>query len=88
MKSQPGSVSELRGRSVDPVQLMVAGAAGVVASQLMRRVWRRVTGTAPPEDPARADVRVQEAVAWTATVGLAIAISRLLAGRAAYRILK
>lgn len=71
---------------IDPVRMLGVALAGIAAKAITERAWTATTGRAPPEDPARSEVGLREAVAWTVAVGVAIGLARLLAGRVAHRV--
>lgn len=69
-------------------KLFSAGAAlatGVLVRRGVRAIWRSRRGE-PPENPDSSDVDWKEAVAWTAAIGLAVGVGRLLARRGAARV--
>jgi len=66
-------------------KLVSAGAAlvtGVLVRHGVRAAWRSRRGE-PPGNPASPEVDWMEAVAWTASIGLAVGVGRLLARRGA-----
>lgn len=66
---------------------LVAAGAALVAEEVvlgaLARGWRAVTDEDPPNDPADGDIPWGPALTWTAASGVALALSRLLAQRAA-----
>jgi hypothetical protein len=66
---------------------LVAGGAAILGAAVARRglraAWKAWKHADPPEDPTDPQISWGEAVAWTALVGAAIGVARLLATRAA-----
>ncbi|NNF27048.1 MAG: DUF4235 domain-containing protein [Gemmatimonadetes bacterium] len=71
----------------DRFRVVLSGAAAAAAASLTRRTlargWRARFGQDPPEDPSRADVSWRSALAWAFASAGAVAVSRVLAKRAA-----
>jgi len=44
-------------------------ATGVVSKQALRAVWRRATGSAPPETPEHPDTALPAALVWALLLG-------------------
>jgi hypothetical protein len=66
---------------------LAATGAAVVASIAVRNVlmavWRSITKTEPPNNPADPATSWGEAIAWTAATGLVIGVARMVASRGA-----
>jgi hypothetical protein len=60
-----------------------AMATGLLTRRALHRGWRAVTDEEPPLDPSREGVAWPAALAWAATTGAVVAISRLAAKRGA-----
>lgn len=58
-------------------------AAGLAARKIAVALWRRQRGGDPPANPADPTTSWGEAVTWTAVVGVAVGVARLLARRGA-----
>jgi len=58
-------------------------AAGMATKSLLRVGWRRLKGGDPPSNPAAPGTSWGEALAWAASSGVAIAVTRLIAQRSA-----
>ena len=53
----------------------------LVTQRMLAAVWRRFGGGAPPEGPDDRRVSLGAALVWAASLGVGIAVSRLLAVR-------
>lgn len=62
--------------------------AGLVTRSLLRVGWRRLRGGEPPSNPAAPGTSWAEALAWAASSGVAIAVTRLVAQRSAAEVWK
>ncbi len=51
--------------------------AGVGIRFLTRKLWTKVNGTPPPENPAKPDVKMGEAIAWTLSVAVLSGLAKL-----------
>jgi hypothetical protein len=58
-------------------------AAGALTRKILVKAWTRTRGSAPPANPAAPRTTWTEALAWAAASGVTLAISKLLAQRAA-----
>ncbi len=58
-------------------------AAGAVTRKVMVFVWTRVRDEAPPTNPAAPRVTWAQALVWTVSSGVALAVARLVAQRGA-----
>jgi len=63
-------------------------AAGMATKSLLRLVWKRLRGGDPPSNPAAPGTSWAEALAWAASSGVALAVSRLIAQRSAAEVWK
>ena len=67
--------------------LAVASGSAVIASyatrNLLRAAWRTFTDDDPPLNPEAEETEWREAVTWTVVVGVAAALTRLVARRGA-----
>jgi hypothetical protein len=66
---------------------LAATAAGLCARRVINFAWTRVTGKLPPEDPHDPEVTVREAIGFAIVMGVGMEIARLLAARAAIKLL-
>ena len=57
--------------------------AGIATKSLLKLVWRRLRGGDPPTNPAAPGTSWGEALAWAASTGVAVAVTRLVAQRGA-----
>ncbi len=57
--------------------------AGLAARKLLATVWTKLTGRAPPTNPASPDTTWPEAIGWAAASGVVMGVARLLATRKA-----
>ncbi len=57
--------------------------AGIAARQGVKELWRRSSGREPPENPVAGNVGWAEAMSWAVMSGTAVAVTRLVARRAA-----
>lgn len=57
--------------------------AAAVARKGLDQGWKVATRRKPPQNPADPDVRLWEAVAWSAATGAAVALARMFAQRRA-----
>jgi hypothetical protein len=57
--------------------------AGTITRKLVTKTWTSVTGSEPPSNPEHPDVTWGEAIAWALISGIAVALARLVATRAA-----
>ena len=62
--------------------------AGMATKSLLRLVWKRLRGGDPPSNPAAPGTSWAEALAWAASSGVALAVSRLIAQRSAAEVWK
>jgi len=71
----------------DKVWAVMALLSGIGAAKVTNKVlstgWKASTGRKPPANPADPDVRLLEAVLWSAATGAAIALARMFAQRRA-----
>lgn len=70
----------------DIEEVVTAGAAvgaGLGARKLTDLLWKRTTGSEPPEDPTDITTSWGEAIAWTVMVGVVVGLVRLIARRGA-----
>lgn len=58
-------------------------AAGLAVRSLMKAGWRRFHGDEPPTNPADPDIEWRDALVWAGASAAAVAVSRVLARRAA-----
>ena len=58
-------------------------AAGLAVRSLMKGGWRRLRGEDPPTNPVDPDVEWRDALVWAGASAAAVAVSRVLARRAA-----
>lgn len=58
-------------------------AAGEATEAVLGIVWRRVQGSEPPNNPASPKVSWAKALSWSLTIGMSVAVSRLVVERAA-----
>lgn len=80
-KKSGGSVG--RGGTGTRMGAVLATAGAVyLARKLITMVWTRVTGKAPPTDPADPTVSLAEALSWAVVAGITIEAARLFATRA------
>lgn len=56
---------------------------GIALRKAMDAAWQSSRGTAPPKNPAAPGTQWQEALAWAAVSGIAVAIGRMLAAQGA-----
>jgi Protein of unknown function (DUF4235) len=66
---------------------LAAAAAGFCARKLITFAWTRVTGKVPPDDPQDPQVAVAEAIGFAVVMGVGMEVARLLATRAAVKML-
>lgn len=57
--------------------------AGIAVRGVLKSAWQGTTGAPPPTNPAHPDTGWKEGLAWTAAIGAAVGVSRLLARRGA-----
>ena len=57
--------------------------AGTLTRKLITKTWKGVTGAEPPTNPEHPDVTWGEAITWALASGVAVALARLVATRAA-----
>lgn len=57
--------------------------AGVATRKLLQAGWRRAKGGDPPTNPASPSTTWSEALVWAVSSGVALAVTRLVAQRAA-----
>jgi len=62
---------------------VAAIAAGIVARKVVEKIWVKVTGKTPPDDPHKLEVPWAEAVGWSVASGVFVGIARLAATRKA-----
>lgn len=62
-----------------------AAVSVVVTRRVLTAAWRRVGGGTPPEGPYDRRVSLGAAVVWAASMGVGIAVSRVLAVRLSAR---
>ncbi|MGH3350602.1 MAG: DUF4235 domain-containing protein [Nocardioides sp.] len=71
----------------DKIWAIFALVSGIGAAKITNKVlssgWKASTGRKPPANPADPDVRLVEAVLWSAATGATIAIARMFAQRRA-----
>jgi hypothetical protein len=65
------------------VNALVGAAAAFGARKLLFFVWKKVTGSAPPEHPEDPQVALRDALIWGVVLGAGVSTARLLATRAA-----
>jgi hypothetical protein len=58
-------------------------AAGVATRRGLKACWKRLRGTAPPDNPTAAGVTWVDALTWAAAVGAAVGIARVMGRRGA-----
>jgi len=82
-------MAKKKGSSGSKVWSVMSLGAALGAAALARKGldtgWKLATGRKPPQNPVDPDVRVWEAVAWSAATGAFVAIARMLAQRNAAR---
>jgi Protein of unknown function (DUF4235) len=66
---------------------LAAAAAGYYTRKLIDYAWVRVTGKQPPDDPHDMQVTVAEAIGFAIIMGVGMEVARLLATRAAVKLL-
>jgi hypothetical protein len=57
--------------------------AGVAVRSALKTAWRQTTGEPPPLNPAHPDTSWKQGLLWTAALGAAVGVSRMLARRGA-----
>ena len=57
--------------------------AGMLTRKLLTKTWTSVTGNEPPVNPEHPEVTWVEALSWAVLSGVAVALARLVATRAA-----
>ncbi|MER7605156.1 DUF4235 domain-containing protein [Nocardioides sp. NPDC023903] len=71
----------------DKVWAIMALVSGIGAAKVTNKVlssgWKASTGRKPPANPADPDVRLLEAVLWSAATGATVALARMFAQRRA-----
>jgi Protein of unknown function (DUF4235) len=70
--------------SSDPSPIVVGVATLVgaaIAGKAAKGLWRGVTGSPPPEDPASADEDIVVSMLWTAASAALIALTRVMIKR-------
>lgn len=66
---------------------LAAAAAGFCTRKLITFAWTRVTGKVPPDDPHDPQVAMAEAIGFAIVMGVGMEVARLLAMRAAVKML-
>jgi Protein of unknown function (DUF4235) len=66
---------------------LAAAAAGFYTRKLIDFAWIRITGKQPPDDPHDTQVTVMEAISFAVVMGVGMEVARLLAARAAVKLL-
>ncbi|TQL68369.1 uncharacterized protein DUF4235 [Nocardioides albertanoniae] len=73
-----------KGDKVWAIMALVTGlGAAKVTNKVLTSGWKASTGRKPPANPADPDVRLAEAVLWSAATGATVAIARMFAQRRA-----
>jgi len=67
------------------VSTVAAIAAGLVANQALKLVWKGITGHTPPDDEKDADAPIPEIVIFAAVSGALVALARTYANRGAHK---
>ncbi|MFE6648703.1 DUF4235 domain-containing protein [Nocardioides sp. NPDC057772] len=82
--NKAGSDSGAKGDKVWAIMALVSGiGAAKVTNKLLSTGWKASTGRKPPANPADPDVRLLEAVLWSAATGATVALARMFAQRRA-----
>ena len=78
------STKDDKGDKVWAIMALVTGiGAAKVTNKVLTSGWKASTGRKPPANPADPDVRLAEAVLWSAATGATVAIARMFAQRRA-----
>ncbi|GGU39508.1 DUF4235 domain-containing protein [Nocardioides albus] len=73
-----------QGDKIWAVMALVSGlGAAKITSKVLSSGWQASTGRKPPANPADPDVRLVEAVVWSAVTGATVALVRMFAQRRA-----
>ncbi len=81
--SKKGGGSAGRGGTGTRMGAVLATTGAVyLARKLITMAWTRVTGKAPPTDPADPAVSLAEALSWAVVAGITVEAARLFATRA------
>ncbi|MBG6096281.1 DUF4235 domain-containing protein [Nocardioides sp. WG-D5] len=73
-----------KGDKVWAIMALVSGiGAAKVTNKVLSSGWKASTGRTPPANPADPDVRLVEAVLWSAATGATVALARMFAQRRA-----
>lgn len=85
--SKSNTASEKKAQQGDKIWAVMALISGLGAAKITSKVlssgWQASTGRKPPANPADPDVRLIDAVLWSAATGATVALARMFAQRRA-----
>lgn len=67
------------------VSTVAAVAAGLIANQGLKLLWKGITGHTPPDDEKDSDAPIAEIVIFAAVSGALVALARTYANRGAHK---